>query len=103
VGAVEQPGRGPFEDGEVEQAVTVDVGYRQTSDAAVVPPGDEGQVQDADDAPIGEVDQDRKRLAGHPAARELHDQVVDRAGLVEVMGHGTTSLADVSLTSVGNP
>src|SRR4051794_239791 len=103
VGAVEQSGRGSFEDREVEQAVTIDVGHRQTGDAAVVTPGDEGEVQDADDAPVGEIDQDRERLAGHPAARELHDQVVDRAGLVEVMGHGSTSLADVSLTSVGHP
>jgi hypothetical protein len=40
---------------------------------AVVPPGDEGEVQDADDAPIGEIDQIERppviRLPG------FHDQV----------------------------
>ena len=37
----------------------------------------EGEIEDADDAPLDEVDEDREPLAGHLVAGELDDEVVD--------------------------
>src|SRR5262245_60810295 len=70
----------------VELAVAIEVGQLDGVGRAVVVPGDEHEVEDADQPAIDEVDEGREALAGHLAARELHDQVADRAqGFV---GHG---------------
>src|SRR6478736_6727951 len=92
---VEQPRRGAFEDRQVQLPVAVDVADVDRVDGPVRVLGDEGEVQDADQPALDEVEQDREALPRHPAARELDHDVVDRthqvevvAGLlVEVVGH----------------
>jgi hypothetical protein len=83
----EQPGGRPFEDREIELAVAVEVGDGQCLDRAVQVAPDEPQVEDPDDAGLVQVDQDREPLPGHPVARELHHDVVDRTRLVEFCAH----------------
>ena len=52
---------------------------------------DEGEVENADDPPVDQVDEDREGLPGHLAAGELDHDVVDRPHLVDVaavlLGH----------------
>src|SRR6478736_3218622 len=92
---VEQPRRGAFEDRQVQLPVAVDVADVDRVDGPVRVLGDEGEVQDADEPALDEVEQDREALPRHPAPRELDHDVVDRthevevvAGLlVEVVGH----------------
>jgi len=76
---IEKAGRGPLEHGEVEFAVVVEVGHRHGEHRAVEVLANEDQVEDANDAPIDQIDQERHPLAGHAAARKLDDYVVNRA------------------------
>src|SRR6478752_3058243 len=92
---VEQSRRGALEDRQLQLPVAVDVADVDRVDGPVRVLGDEGEVQDADQPALDEVEQDREALPRHPAPRELDHDVVDRthqievvAGLlVEVVGH----------------
>src|SRR5262249_10030060 len=78
VAVVEHPRRRPVEDGDVDLAVGVEVRDLDPGNRSVVATHHEREVEDANDALVDEVDQDRKSFSGHLAAREFDDQVADR-------------------------
>ena len=82
-----QPGRDSLEDGQVELAVAVEVGQRKPDDRPVDLLADKDEIEDADDSSVDQVHQQRERLSGHAVARKLQHQVVDRAHLIEIVGH----------------
>ena len=65
--------------------LVAEVGDLQRRDGAVLGLGDEGEVEDADQAAVDEVDQVRHRLAGRLASRPLDEQVIDRSHLTELI------------------
>src|ERR1700753_3525280 len=58
--------------------------------------GDEDEIQDPDDALVGQVDQDGQALPGHFRTWELDDQVADRTQST-VVGHLPPPFLDADL------
>ena len=84
----DQTRRRALEDGEIELAVAVEVGDRDARNRSVGALLDEREVDDPDDAPVDQVDEVGEALAGQLVrVRELDDQIVDRAHLVDVVAH----------------
>ena len=80
----EQPRGGALEDGQLGH-VAAEVGDLEAGDGAVLALGDEGEVEDADQAAVDQVDQVRRHLAVRLAARPLDQEVIDRSHLTEVV------------------
>ncbi|MFD3650344.1 hypothetical protein ACFWVT_21570 [Streptomyces cyaneofuscatus] len=57
---------------------TIHVGERERSDRTVLGLAGEGQVENADDTPLDEVEQQGQAFPCHAIARKIQDQVVDR-------------------------
>src|SRR5215211_7452813 len=84
----EHPRRRTLELGQVELAIGVEVADRQAGHRAVLVFAHECEVEYADDAAVGEVDERLQTLAVRLlAARPLDDQIVDRAQLDVAVVH----------------
>ena len=71
-------------------------------DGAVLALGDEGEVEDPDQAAVDQLDQVRRDLAVGLAAGPLDQHVVDRAHLVDVVAVQTEVLSSLGkLPAVG--
>ena len=75
----------------------LEVDLAENGHAAVVLLADEGEVEDADDAAVDEVEQQREGFPAHPLVLEADDEVVDRPHLVE----GGLSSSSVVICSPG--
>ena len=83
----EQTGGRALEDGQVQLAVVVEVCDLHGCDRAVELALHEDEIQDADDAGVHQVDEQRETLRRSSGFRELDHEVVDRACLVQVCAH----------------
>jgi hypothetical protein len=89
----EHPRRRAPQDLDVQLAVPVEVTDLQDDEGTVRVLADEDEVQDADDAAVDQVDEQRERLPAKPCPGELDHQVVDRAQVVDVLGHVVASVS----------
>ena len=80
----EQARGGALEDRQLGH-LAAEVGQLEAGDGAVLGLGDEGEVEDPDQAAVDQVDQVRRRLAVGLAAGPLDQQVIDRSHLTEVV------------------
>ena len=78
------PGRRALEDRQVELAVTVEVRQRDLGDRPVGVPAEEGEVEDADQPSIHEIDDVVQAFTGASAGGELDDEIVHRSQLDRV-------------------
>src|SRR5258705_67631 len=93
VAAVEQSRGSALEDGKVELAVVIEIAQLDGADRAVRVARDEHEVEDADQATVDEVDEDRESFTGHLVPGKLNDQIADRSHRIRLVRHcPTTSL-----------